>query len=94
MTKTEFISNIKKEEAFSLASSVRLYPKKNLFDETSWEVSLCINKAVYTKELTNPLDYKKSMVEISIFIENSYTRHEITLRRIIMRDINICFTAK
>ena len=89
MTKNEFISNIKKEEAFDLASSVRLYPRRNIFDTTSWEIILCINKAVYTKELTNPLDYNKSMVEISIFIENSYMRQQIALKRIIMRGFNI-----
>ena len=88
MTRTEYLSNIEKREPFHLTSNVKIYPRPNLFNREAYEVAVSVGSAHYTKELSRPKDFKITLTEISIFIENCYKRQELTLRRIIMRDIN------
>ena len=88
MTRTEYLSNIEKGEPFHLTSQVKIYPRPTLFDPEAYEVGVSIGSAYYTKELSRPKDFKRTLTEISIFIENCYTKQEMTLKRIIMRDIN------
>jgi len=88
MTRTEYLSNIEKGEPFHLTSQLKLYPRPSLFDPDAWEIGLSIGSAYYSKELSKPRDYKRTLTEISIFIETCYTKQEYTLKRIIMRDLN------
>lgn len=88
MTRTEYLSNIERGEPFPLTSQIRIFPKPTLFDPDAWEVSLTLGQAFYTKELSKPKDFKRTLTEICIFIENCYTKQEYTLKRIIMKDIN------
>lgn len=88
MTRTEYFSNIEKKEPFHLTSQVKIYPKPTLFDPEAYEVEVSIGSASYTKELSDPRQFKRTLTEICIFIELCYTKQEYTLKRIIMRDIN------
>ena len=88
MTRTEYLSNLEKKEPFHITSQVKIYPKPTLFDPEAYEVGVSIGSANYTKELSKPKDFKRTLTEICIFIENCYTKQEYTLKRIIMRDIN------
>lgn len=88
MKKYEYDTLIKKYLPFNITSQIRLYPKPSLWDEKAWEVCLYLGTTTYTRELSHADDYKMTMTEICIFIENSLTKYEYTLKRIIMRDIN------